>query len=775
MMRVASYLVLSFMLALLVSGCAPEVTTPSPPTPPTATVTSAPPTATMTSAPPTATVTSAPTSTAIPSPTLGPAPIPGGVTTVALASEGEFIVTGEVDGTTGLAYFLDSAGWLHVLDGASLQVVARGQVLPSVEEGASYDLAADSGNGKVYVADGPGEETLVLDSETLSTIGRIEAYGNLAVDPVTHRLYVARVGVYVANGETGEVFDRIEGTIPEEGMETFSAVPRGVDAYVNPANRHLYVRMDNNTPGSNSRSWLDLYDADDYSLLAEQMPMPYGSSGDPGLDWEGGLDYLSGYHPITGYSRLVALDAEGRERGRLWGVGGNVFFSPRQHLVYVRHGGGWGETWLDVVDPDTMGYLDSYALNVSLHDPRNGRFYALDWQEPSVTVSDEPVVSLAPARATSAPTGPLPVDLDSLSLSPAFSSDSALFATSDVSLFTSGDGGQSWSEITLPFLNRGTMGVSFSPAYDLDKTLFVHLGCAPPGNGILRSTDGGLQWSRANSGLTDLGIEAVFFSPEYAQDRTVYASGCFDGLFKSSDGGTTWRPLTSDLVSAEGLEEGGGPSVIAAAQGGDGDLWLLTHSGVYRSEDGGETWQQADRGLEGLGLERLVLSPDYEVDKTALVTAGRGIYITRDGGEDWQVLQLPVPELWVTDLVLSPDFATDRVVFVVGFDQEGDDRLYRSSDGGLTWVASGEEFWGQWFTAITLSPRYGDDGLAFVSTDGGVYRTSDGGETWGLSDIPNIRLLAFSPAFSTDHTVFASSDQGLYRSLDGGQTWTSLQ
>lgn len=745
-------LLLSLLLTMAVTACGRVATSPSPE------VTLAP--------------TQRPTATAQLSPTPAPEAIPGGLMTLTLASQGDFIVTGEVEGTTGLAYFLDSAGWLYVVDGASLEVVASAQPLAPLEEGKPYDLAVDGEMNRVYVADGAREEILILEGKTLSPLGRIEAYGRITVDPTTHRLYIARVGVYVADGERGEIIDRIEEAIPEEGTEIYSGVHRGVDVYINPVNRHLYVMMDNNTPGSNARWWLDLYDADDYTLLAEQVPWPYGSSGAPDFDLERGLDYVSGYHPMTGDRKLVALDAEGREADHLWGVGGEVFFSPRRDLIYVA---GW--EGLDVVEAQTMNYLDSYPLKVTLHDPLNGHFYSLSRQEPTVTIFDEPTVSLALRRTTSVLRGRLPTDLggiDSLILSPAFSSDKSLFVAMGTSFFASSDGGESWREITLPFLNRGRMGVALSPAYARDRTLFVGLACEPAGSGIMRSTDGGLNWSRANSGLTDLGIEALVFSPHYAQDKTIFARGCFDGIFKSTDGGTTWRPFTADLPTDEGSERVS-QLVVSPAYTRDGTLWILTPSHVYRSKDGGEAWQRADQGLEGLELERLVLSPDYEVDKTALVTVGQGVYITRNEGEEWQPIGLPISGLWVTHLALSPDFASDGVLFVGGRDEEQGYHLYRSTDGGKSWLAVWE-FSNQWITGLALSPCYPADGLVFASTDGGVYRSTDGGATWKPLNLPAAwaPLFVFSPDFTSDHVIFASLGQVLYRSQDGGENWTAL-
>jgi photosystem II stability/assembly factor-like uncharacterized protein/DNA-binding beta-propeller fold protein YncE len=714
------------------------------------------------------------TATVEPSPTPAPEAIPGGVKTVALAPEGEFLVTGEVDGVTGMAYFLDSAGWLYVFDGACLEVVAKEEVLPSPKEGYLYEVAVDSEAGRVYVADGAREEILILDSETLSPLGSIDRFGRITVDPVTHLLYVAEVGVYVADGETGEIIDRIEQTIPEEGMELFSGVPRGVDVYVNPDNRHLYVMTDNNTPGSNSRWWLDLYDADDYTLLAEYVPSFNWFSDAPGFDQERGLDYVAGGHPIGGERKLVALDAEGREVDHLWGVRGDVFFSPRQDLIYVA---GWDE--LDVVDPETMNYLETYPMKVTLHDPHNGRFYSMDWSDPTVTVFDEPIVSLAPLEATTEWTRRLPTpglgDIDSLVLSPTFSDDETLFVAVRESLFTSTDGGDNWMETILPFAHRGTIGGAFSPAYARDRTLLVGFDCTPAGNGILRSTEAGLQWTRANSGLTDLSIQELVFSPDYAHDETIFARGCADGLFKSTDRGVTWRALTADLMpenEAERIDQ----LVVSPAYTQDRDLWVLTSSHVYRSQDGGEGWERADEGLEGLELQTLVLSPNYEFDKTAFVNVGRGIYLTRDGGEKWGPMELPVSGLWVTDLVLSPDFASDGVLIVVGWDEEYRDHLYRSTDGGETLVEIIGEFSSQSLRTVVFSPHYAADGLLFVATDTGVYRATDRGDTWHSLDIPGAwePLFVFSPDFARDQTIYAALGQALYRSQDAGIGWTAL-
>lgn len=747
----------SLALVVVVSACGEIATSPSPTAMPEPTQ-------------PTIAATSEPSST--------PAPevIPGGVKTVTLAADGRVLVCGEVDAATGMALFLDSAGWLYVVDGASLELVTQGQALLPVAEGYAYDLAIDSEAGRIYVADGAREEVLILDAETLSRVGRVDRSGRIAVDPVSQRLYIAQLGVHVADGETGEIIDRLEDTVPEEGMEPFSGVPRGVDVYVNPHNRHLYVMMDNNTPGSNSRHWLNLYDADDYSLLAEYVPSFNWFSDAPAFDLRRRLDYVSGGHPITADRKLVALNVDGREVAHLWGVRGDAFFSPRRDLIYLA---GWEE--LDLVDAHTMNYLDVYPLRVSLHDPVNGRFYDVDWgSENSVTILDEPTVSLGPRKARSEWVGRLPTDewtaVSDVVLSPSFPDDMTLFAVVGTSLFYSTDGGDNWMEITLPFHIRGTtVEVSLSPVYARDGTLLVGLDCTPVGGGILRSADEGRHWIRANSGLTDLGIADLIFPTGYGDDRTVFARGCFDGVFRSTDGGTTWQ-AASPRMASEDEQETLHQLVVSPTYAQDQTLWALSSSHLYRSKDAGESWQRADEGLEGLELDKLVLSPGYGTHETALVTAGRGIYVTRNDGGRWEQMELPLEELWVTDLFLSPGFATDGVLFVLGFDGEYLDRLFRSADGGVTWLDVGERIPDAYHTALALSPRYSEDGLVFLVTETGVHRSTDGGEMWQALNLPGASTgsIAFVPDDADSGTVYASLGGGLYRSHDGGDNWSAL-
>jgi hypothetical protein len=139
----------------------------------------------------------------------------------------------------------------------------------------------------------------------------------------------------------------------------------------------------------------------------------------------------------------------------------------------------------------------------------------------------------------------------------------------------------------------------------------------------------------------------------------------------------------------------------------------------------------------------------------------------------------------ITRIQLSPDYAQDRTLFLSTYG----DNLYRSTDGGQTWVklAGGlPDYRGVASLSLAISPDFANDRTLFVAGDHyfgqahlsgeGVYRSTDGGDTWqpmwqGLTNL-FIREVNISPNFAEDDTVSANIDRIMFRSTDRGQNWT---
>ncbi|HEU0305215.1 MAG TPA: YCF48-related protein [Gaiellaceae bacterium] len=221
-------------------------------------------------------------------------------------------------------------------------------------------------------------------------------------------------------------------------------------------------------------------------------------------------------------------------------------------------------------------------------------------------------------------------------------------------LFESADGGRSWQRAELP----GEDAMNLARAEDIVW--------AAGHNVLARSTDGGTTWEDVRpAGLPGLDVHGFAVDPR--NPRTLYAAVAGQGLFRSTDGGSTFSLVSSDV----------GPGVMAMAVTPDGRLLAGDmQQGLFESRDEGRTWRL---GLQA-GLMGLAVNPK---NPARVLATGPGILRSGDGGREWlQVLQLDAgtgPVAWSPS---DPD-----VAYVVGFDRV----LYRTRDGGKTWNPVGGE------------------------------------------------------------------------------------
>jgi photosystem II stability/assembly factor-like uncharacterized protein len=342
---------------------------------------------------------------------------------------------------------------------------------------------------------------------------------------------------------------------------------------------------------------------------------------------------------------------------------------------------------------------------------------------------------------------------------------------------------------------------------------------------VFRSEDVGKSWTKHGSGLTTnhQADEPAFRCPqfrgltissEYAVDQTVFLGG-FDGVFKSEDGGRSWREMRAALPIGliVGLD-------LASADAKHLRVAVSTYvAGVY-SQDADGPWEIHGRGLERGRLFDIAFSPDYPSDHTVFTVSGWMLFRSTDGGHRWEGIPLirssrALPGLrsrfyWVLRpiigglagrlgrqrlltlrrwlrpmrlpvgirqpgfgavLAISPEFATDQTVFVGG--SQG---VLRSRAGGL----SLQYVLGPTATpvrSLVVSPDFRNDQAVFVAFDDSLYRSVDAGTTWEVCRTgPELYAarLAISPAYEQDRTLFMGSISGLWRSRDGGTLWQRL-
>lgn len=211
----------------------------------------------------------------------------------------------------------------------------------------------------------------------------------------------------------------------------------------------------------------------------------------------------------------------------------------------------------------------------------------------------------------------------------------------------------------------------------------------------------------------------------------------------------------------------------------DGICFAGRNSGLYRSADGGDTWRFA---YGALGLDTplpttaVAVSPAFASDRSLFAGAHGGILRSLDGGENWFVAMLPEPAPLVSTLVVSPNFAEDGTV-LAGTLEDG---IFQSADRGGSWAPWNFGLLDLGILALAISPDFARDRTIFAGTETGLYRSTNGGRAWREvesfpTDLAPILSLALSPNYAEDGTLFAGTEaHGLLQSTDRGHTWAAL-
>lgn len=225
-------------------------------------------------------------------------------------------------------------------------------------------------------------------------------------------------------------------------------------------------------------------------------------------------------------------------------------------------------------------------------------------------------------------------------------------------IFKTTDGGNSWSEASfgLPPVppGRGSWRHVSVIAIDPQTPRTVYAGITTPHDApaLFRSTDGGATWNAAHSGLSvdSGGVDTLAIDPQ--DFTTIYAAGAF-GVFKSTDRGSSWSPANSGLPPCNGTYnvflchtslaiDPQNPRTLYAG---------IYGVGVFKSTDGGTSWSAANTGPVSVGP----LAIDPQDPKTLYAGTANycgcqddpsttGVWKTANGGTSWSQVnsQLPV-------------------------------------------------------------------------------------------------------------------------------------
>jgi photosystem II stability/assembly factor-like uncharacterized protein len=282
-----------------------------------------------------------------------------------------------------------------------------------------------------------------------------------------------------------------------------------------------------------------------------------------------------------------------------------------------------------------------------------------------------------------------------------------------------------------------------------------------------------------------------------------YFGGVAGGVWKSTDGGLTWRPMTDkvkDMSPSIGaiVVAPSDPNVIYA---GTGEACIRGNivggNGVYKSIDAGKSWSYAGlRDTHAIG--RIFVNPK-NADIAFVAALGhpfgpnpeRGIFRTTDGGKTWDKVLYKDENSGGIDLSFDPNNA--NVIFAALWQarrfpwdmQSGGpgSGLYRSTDGGATWKQLTDHGLPEGTMGrIGVAVGYNSARVwALIENDkGGLFRSDDGGDNWTLVNSDRLyrqRAFYYTHVFADPHSpdgVYALNT-GMYHSNDGGKSFRAIR
>ncbi len=321
--------------------------------------------------------------------------------------------------------------------------------------------------------------------------------------------------------------------------------------------------------------------------------------------------------------------------------------------------------------------------------------------------------------------------------------------------------------------------------------------------GVWKSDDYGQTWTNITDGkipgiATSIGAIAVapsnpkiiYVGTGESDIRGDFDTG--DGIYKSVDGGDTWHyaglretHMTSSLVI-----DPRNPNVVYATSLGH-VFAPNPDRGVFKTTDGGKTWKKILYVDQNTGANNIVIDPQHpdvlyattwEAQRMpwTLISGGpgSGLYKTVDGGAHWTKISsnpgFASGTLGKLGVAVAPN--DPRVVYAIVQAQNGG--VFRSDNGGATWKHVNAEWKLRqrafYYTAIYVDPTNAN--TAYAPNVDDVWKTTDGGKTW-KSFMPSTvhgdnHILWINPR--NTNIMLEGNDGGATVSVNGGKTWSSL-
>ena len=344
-------------------------------------------------------------------------------------------------------------------------------------------------------------------------------------------------------------------------------------------------------------------------------------------------------------------------------------------------------------------------------------------------------------------------------------------------IFRSLDGGETFQKVLYRDADTGGADVAFDPADA--RTVYASLWEARqapwengefggPGSGLFKSTDGGTTWKPIGKGLPEnVGRIGLGIAP--SNGRRVFATAAAkkgEGLYRSDDAGETFVKITED----DRVAERGDDFAEVKVHPTNPDIVFTASVVVWKSLDGGKTWSALRGAPGGDDYQRLWINPANP--DNILIASDQGAIVTVNGGQSWSS--------WYTQPTAQMFHGTVDRSFpyrVCGGQQDSGSACVasRGPDGAITardWHPAGLEEYG-YAAPDPLDPDlvYGGRISRWDRRTGQVQNVAPVAATGPDYRIVRTQPVVFSPI--DPHTLYFAANS-VYRTSDGGKSWTKI-
>lgn len=318
--------------------------------------------------------------------------------------------------------------------------------------------------------------------------------------------------------------------------------------------------------------------------------------------------------------------------------------------------------------------------------------------------------------------------------------------------------------------------------------------------GVWKTVNSGTTWTPIFDNEATFAIGAVTIDPN--DFNTIWVGtgedvggrhiAFGDGVYKSTNGGATWQNMglkSSEHISRIIVHPEDSNTVWVAAQG---PLWNKGgERGLYKTTDGGTTWKRTLGNDQWTGVTEVVMDKDnpdvlYAAtwDRHRTVAAymgggpGSGLHRSKDGGVTWTKLTTGLPTQNMGKIGLAISSFNSKTLYAAIELERRTGGVWRSDDGGSSWQKQSKTVTGgtgpHYYQELYASPHH--DGRLYLM-DNNLQISEDGGKTFYRMNEKNKHGDNHAIAFRKDdpNYLLVGSDGGLYESFDLTKTWKYIE